>query len=277
MKKIEIFYPETSIVKFDENGKIIRLEAPEFLQLKKNGCIIIPILVNNDDYVERQVVKHALQLKTFAEKIPGTFASKYGLSSTFIGDAKKDSDFVNFFVEKFVEIPGYAKSWTGTKDDLLNGTGTALVLFPAPMDLAGVPPSVPPGVTNRFREKAQFIKNQKGNYLKADGDIMYIEKKITVFDPSTGKPDLTMGLVSGGHPHIEYIKSKYSGLEIHKDSGDGHGFLLIDKATNPTWIDNSPLPAPNTSAVWKYQAIYLLKGERIGDWCDPVSVTVKGV
>jgi len=39
----------------------------------------------------------------------------------------------------------------------------------------------------------------------------------------------------------------------------------------------SQLPAPGASAIWKYRAIYLYKGEQVGQWSETVSVTVHGI
>lgn len=278
MENLKNVFDSNGYLLFDENGIIIPLKKKEFFGMKKTGMIILPMVVHSDDYVEGEFAKYALQLKTFAEKTPGAFATKYGLSVPFLAEALKDSDFVNYFVSKYVQVGFFAKSFTNRKDELLNGTGVVLVAFPTPIDtVTGMPLSVAPGTTTRFREKAQFIKNQKGKYLVADGEIMYIEKIHSVFDPTTGKPVFSPSLVGGGHPHLDYTKSKFSGVEIQKDSNDGHGFVFADKTTNPSWVDNSPLPAANTSALWKYQGIYLLNNVRQGNWSDPVSVTVKGV
>jgi hypothetical protein len=46
---------------------------------------------------------------------------------------------------------------------------------------------------------------------------------------------------------------------------------------NPTYTDNGTLPALGIAKVWKYRAIYKMDDEVIGDYCDPISVTVKGV
>ena len=45
------------------------------------------------------------------------------------------------------------------------------------------------------------------------------------------------------------------------------------------YLDTAPLPAPGTSAVWKYKAIYRLGDDparRDGQWSDVVSIPVAG-
>jgi len=52
------------------------------------------------------------------------------------------------------------------------------------------------------------------------------------------------------------------------------GFLAFH--TIPDYLDTAPLPAPGTSAVWKYKAIYRLGDEQVGQWSDVVSIPVAG-
>ena len=42
----------------------------------------------------------------------------------------------------------------------------------------------------------------------------------------------------------------------------------------PDYLDTAPLPAPGTSTVWKYKAIYGLNDEQAGQWSDVASVSV---
>jgi hypothetical protein len=79
-----------------------------------------------------------------------------------------------------------------------------------------------------------------------------------------------------GHPVIGWTKGKASALEIWVDRGDGNHFVLLTVSTSPNTTDNTPLPAPGTSALWKYKAIYRIRDEPVGQWSDVVSVTVGG-
>ncbi len=81
-------------------------------------------------------------------------------------------------------------------------------------------------------------------------------------------------VLRGGNVNLLWKKGKFGGILIEKDSGQG--FITLDKDFHPDFIDNSPLPAPNQTALWKYRAIYLLNDEKVGKWSDVVSISVNG-
>ena len=60
---------------------------------------------------------------------------------------------------------------------------------------------------------------------------------------------------------------------MHRGTGT-FGFLAFD--TVPGYLDTSALPAPGTSAVWKYKANYRLADEQIGQWSDEARISVMG-
>src|SRR5439155_9826314 len=99
-------------------------------------------------------------------------------------------------------------------------------------------------------------------------DLGLIGADITL-DLTTLKPILDVTL-QAAHPNIGWTKQGLDGLEILVDRGTGaFGFLAFD--TMPDYLDTAPLPAPGTSAVWKYKAIYRLADEQIGQWSDVAS------
>ena len=65
-------------------------------------------------------------------------------------------------------------------------------------------------------------------------------------------------------------------LELCKDWSDGKGFVLLTYTTSPDYADPSPLPAPGTSAVWKYKGIYRLNDAQTGQWSDVAAIGVIG-
>lgn len=98
--------------------------------------------------------------------------------------------------------------------------------------------------------------------------------EITPEDVNTLKPVLKKALVNG-FPELQWIKKGTDGIYISVHCGSGWEFLAID--TIPDYIDKHPLPAIGQSAVWQYRAIYSLEDENVGQWCDPISITVTGV
>ena len=80
--------------------------------------------------------------------------------------------------------------------------------------------------------------------------------------------------IKAAQPVILWTKGKASAIEIWVDRNDGNGFVFLIINTEPNTTDPTPLPAPGTSAVWNYKAIYRFHDEQVGQWSDVLSVTV---
>ncbi|HEV2804632.1 MAG TPA: hypothetical protein VGW57_06865 [Chthoniobacterales bacterium] len=62
--------------------------------------------------------------------------------------------------------------------------------------------------------------------------------------------------------------------EIQVDRGAGAGFVALAFDTTPGYTDTQPFPA--APVKWTYRAIYRVGDSRVGQWSNPVSVTVGG-
>lgn len=60
--------------------------------------------------------------------------------------------------------------------------------------------------------------------------------------------------------------------EIQVDRADNKGFVALAFDTTPGCVDSQPFPA--TPAKWTYRAVYRVGDSRVGQWSNPVSVTV---
>lgn len=99
------------------------------------------------------------------------------------------------------------------------------------------------------------------NYTDAIGQDLGIIGAEQVIDYNSLKPILILTL-QAGHPNVGWLKQGMDGLEILVDRGDGKGFVFLAFDTIPDYLDTAPLPAPGTSAVWKYKAISRLADDR---------------
>jgi hypothetical protein len=61
-------------------------------------------------------------------------------------------------------------------------------------------------------------------------------------------------------------------IEIQVDRGAGYSLLTYD--TTPGYTDTAPFPA--TPAKWTYKAVYRKDDSQVGQWSNPVSITVGG-
>jgi len=139
----------------------------------------------------------------------------------------------------------------------------------------GTPPVMITPQANGWRFTASLVSRIKGHaaYTEADGqDLGVIGAEEQGADPETTQPDLKLVRVAGGHIEVQWKKSGFTGVRIEVDRGNGQWtFLAVD--TVPHYTDTAT-PAPGTTALWKYRAIYLDGDESFGQWSDTVSIAV---
>jgi len=168
-----------------------------------------------------------------------------------------------------------AQGWTAWKNYERDGGSAPPTAPVVPTLPAGFPAAVPAGIVARFRALVKSIKAHK-NYTEAIGQSLGIEgPESAPADLSTVKPALTVRL-NGGQVEIPWgwngLASELDAIEIHVDRADGKGFTLLTIDTTAGYTDSTALPA--TAAKWTYKAIYRVNDDRVGQWSDPVSITV---
>ncbi len=221
------------------------------------------------DYLPRADADRAIWLVNFEQKAKD-YQVILNLSPATIAQLETDSDIFAgtlLFVE---QLRNKLEAATAFKNQLRDGTGT--LVPPILPTLPPIPPTVQSGIFNRVRLLVQTIKAHP-NYTESIGDDMRIIGEESTDDPNTWKPILGVRLESG-RPNILWKKGHSEGIKLWVDRGTGFEFLAID--TRPDYIDNEPLPPLGQSAVWKYQARYLLNDETVGLVSDVLDVTVTG-
>lgn len=206
-------------------------------------------------------------LENFAAKLPG-YDTKYAIPTADVTDTANGSAYFDYWFKYLNQYRGYISKLVAFKNELATGTVTSVE--PGPPVLPAAPTAVASGIITRAVSIAQRIKNHN-NYTVADGMDMGIEgDEVTVEDPNTLKPAITVRLVDGGHPEIVWKKKSADALRIEVDRGSGFVFLVTD--TIPNYTDMAALPTG--AAVWKYRCVYLIDDSQVGQWSDIVSTTV---
>ncbi len=224
-------------------------------------------------YLEKSEEKLAIQMSNFASKID-SYASSFGLTAAETTSIKADASYFVWTINNIKKIETYKKNWTAFKVILMKGEDDVVSNpAPAPPNLDVQPALVAPGVLKRFTTMVNRVKAHSA-YSTAIGQNLAIEAAeeagIAVSD---AKPSLKT-MQSGDKVLLLWTKSRFSGILLEKDSGNG--FVMLDKDFMPDYLDNSPMPAAGQTAIWKYRAIYLLRDEKVGQWSDEVSITVTG-
>ena len=171
-------------------------------------------------------------------------------------------------------MQAYEQNWIAFKNQLRDGGSGGAVWPVNPALPQPMPPAVSPGIIKRLSALAAQIKTNN-NYTEAIGMDCWLIGSKHIIDPSTWKPVLSIQL-QAGHPIIVWTKGKAAALEIWVERDVDSPFTRLTINTEPNTTDTWPLPAPGTSAMWKYKAIYLLHDEQVGQWSDVVSASVGG-
>jgi hypothetical protein len=213
-----------------------------------------------------------LQLKNFVNKIT-IYSTVLGVSAADIASVKADSLAYDYTLNGMIAMQTFSHNYVEYKTELRHGTTQSLGAFPVMPTLSATPAVVLAGIEKRFRALLQKFVHSSA-YTLAIGQDLGIVAPAANFDPSTGKPVFSIALIGGGHPELSYTRGEFGGVEIWKDSGSG--FVVLQRVTQTTYTDNSPLPASGIGAVWKYKMIFLYKDLIVGSFSDVVSITVNG-
>jgi hypothetical protein len=227
-------------------------------------------------YVKTADADFAAQLELYAKVLP-KYQKLLSVSDADIKGAADDALYFRWALNVQVQVQAFSPSVTGFKDLLRRGSNnevlTAQPVSPV-FDLA--PDMVAANVEMRYTKSADARKADL-NYTTDIGKELGIVAATSVFVPNDGVCVLTVKLSFGGHPLLHYVKGKYEGAQIWKDSGDGKGFVLLATSIHPDYLDLTPLPAAGISATWKYKAILLYKDTQVGKWSAVIEITVAGV
>ncbi len=177
----------------------------------------------------------------------------------------------------------WAASITEKKTQMNLGPGGAVQGMPAGPTLPTVPTTTTGGTTPITWEPDFFVFfgsivariKDATDYLKAEGIQLGIEgAEIPPPDPGI-IPNLKVDNGTGGNPQIDCPKLQFDGIDVHYTLNDGPitylGFINLRR-----WVHQVPPPAPNTSALYKYQAQYRCKGEPFGQKSAWKQVSVAG-
>ena len=211
-------------------------------------------------------------LNHLAGELPA-HAATVGVGAAEVSSVQADALFFTWVMDAKTKYDAAAQQWTAFKNAARNGKAPATGPLPVAPVLAAAPPAVAPGIFLRVPALCARIKKHPG-YTNAIGQALDIIGAEQTVDLANAKPVLTMTL-QAGHPNAGWTKGDFHAVKIKVDRGNGvFVFLAVD--TVPDYLDTFALPAPGASALWKYQAIYILNDEEVGQWSDVVSIAVTG-
>ena len=205
----------------------------------------------------------------------GGYKTVFGLSDADIASVVADAAFFHYALNAQKQTAIYAQAWTACKNAARSGDEENLGPLPVAPVLGTPPALVAPGIVGRFMALVAHLKTHK-NYTVTIGRDLQIEGvDAGAINLDTLKPPLT-ATQTGQGVVIGWPKQGMGALEMQVDRGDGKGMGFLAQDSIPDYTDTAPLPPPGQTALWKYRAIYIQNGERVGLWSDIVSVAVAG-
>ena len=221
---------------------------------------------------------------TLDDNLAGAYATKYNIPAGDLTDLHNFRLWNDWCADALEYTRQRAQGYTQFRDALAYGANHAAgnltppVAFSLPpFPAAGTPPVTIVPVAEGFKLIASIVNRIKNNtkYEVADGEALGIEgAQQSAPDPATTKPVIKAIIVSGGKVQIQWKKLTFTGVRLEVDRGTGQ-WVFLDIDTKPHY-DDPAAPAPGTTALWKYRAIYLQGDQVFGQWSDVASIAVHG-
>ncbi len=211
-------------------------------------------------------------LRNFALKLPG-YASVLGITPAEVASVQADAAAFKYILAMNMGYKTDKQEVSKYKDAMRDGpSGTSLGPWPTPAPLPAAPAMVEAGIFARIRKMVARIKATPG-YTEAIGEGLGIVGDEQVLDIFNMKP-LLKSRLDAGRPLIIWTKGRADSLDIYVDRKDGKGFVFLTTDTQPDYLDTVPMPDGVASFVWDYKAIYKIGDDTVGQFSDPIAVTV---
>lgn len=219
-------------------------------------------------------------LQNLVKVLPG-LAGQHGVTPAEVDRARRDLQAVDAALAGQNALQTGAQTWTAFVKMLFDGTGAPrsgeTVAFPAVPTVAGVPADAVE--VDIFGGWADFIARLKRrpDYTEDLGrTLQAIGAEQAGADPAKLQPALDHEF-QAGRPNLLWDRVEGTdSLRIEVDRGDGKGFVFLTIDTVPDYVDTFPLPARDTTALWKYRAIHRFRDAEVGNWSAVMEVAVKG-
>lgn len=203
----------------------------------------------------------------------GGYAATLGLSPAEVASVQADAAMFKYLLRMQEAFKTFKQAVSAYKNQLRDAEPSET---PSPLPVAPALPAAPALVNNgilwRTRRLVARIKAST-NYNESIGEGLGIVGDERTVDLLGLKPELK-SRVGAVHPVIIWKKGTASALDIYADRKDGKGFVFLTTDTQPDYIDKHPMPKGVESVVWEYKGIYRMADKQVGQFSEPIQVTV---
>ena len=213
-------------------------------------------------------------LKQFASKTP-VYATVLDITA---GEQTSLDDDANMFEYIVITMhPAYktkVQDITSFKNIMRDGPlGTPTPPVPVAPTLPAAPTAVEPGI---FKRVAKFVQRLKShpNYTENIGEDLGIIGGEMTFEPSELKPELK-GDLDANRPKIVWKKGPFvDSIDLYVDRELNDNYVYLTNDSEPDYVDTYQMPPDVASVVYRYKGIYRIGDEQVGQYSDPITITV---
>jgi hypothetical protein len=221
------------------------------------------------DYLKKSDLEFVSQLNNFATKLPD-YATVLGLTIPDTDAVQADSDLLGAVVLAVDNSKTYSQGWTSFKNLARFGGEEVLPPYPAPVNEAGLPANVAPGIELRFRELVRRIKANAA-YTQGMGEDLGIV--VDASTPIVGTPELKLS-EDGGNIVVSFKKGAAEGIKLYSKRGSETVFSFLAVDTRSPYVDNRPNLTLGEPEKRHYYAYFIVDDEQVGTQSATVHITV---
>lgn len=213
-------------------------------------------------------------LKQFASATP-TYAVVLEITPAEQTSLDNDSAMYEYIV--LIMHPAFktkVQDVTSFKNIMRDGPlGTPTPPTPVAPTLPAAPTPVEPGIFKRVAKFVQRLKNHP-NYTENMGEDLGIVGGEMTFEESELKPILK-GALDANRPKIVWQKGPFAdSIDLYVDRELNDNYVYLTNDAEPDYIDTYPMPQDAASVVYRYKGIYRINDEQVGQFSDPITITV---
>jgi len=226
------------------------------------------------DYFPSRIGDQVIWLGAFKNKLP-LYTAALSLDPGDVTSIVLDTDNGLYALDKFRGslAPWVKGSYERIESALYGDKDAGNISWMGFTPPTPMPAAVAYGCLKRIFNYIKDVIVVSPGYTQAIGEDLGIAGTPVPPPPPTVSPELGSRETTGGKLEVLWKKRDFDGIKLEFDLGNAGTRTDIDLRPNYTlnW-----LPPAGTSAIIRFRAIYLRRGEEFGNWSDWVSYTLTG-
>lgn len=226
------------------------------------------------DYIPLNWAAFAVWMANFTAQLE-VLKTKYNVSETAVANLVEDNTWVQFWADAQSNAKQQKKQLTDYTDGVRKGKLGAPALSNPVWNLGATPATVPPGIHERIREVANFIKAQKSIYTIADGELLGIVTAQEAEKPENEYiPALTLDVEPNYNLEADFRLHGTNALQVEYRLKGGEWRVAATLTSSPGKFNIVPT-TPGEAQTVEIRAIFIVKNQPYGQYSPIYSTVIK--